>query len=104
MPAHVEPVVERPVLAERTHPTIRAVTNVATICMLILCVPIYGQGFIGAIGTFAIAAQTMFFSGGAAHLAGFGLQSEQNVARMRRQAMAEAAKAVLVRKGWPPVL
>ena len=31
-------------------------------------------------------------------------QTAQNVARMRRQAMAEAAEAVLVRKGWLPVL
>ena len=65
--------------AERAHPLVRAATNVATVSMLVLCVPIYGRGLVGSIGTFAIAAQAIFFSVAllSAHLAGFGLRPEQ---------------------------
>jgi bile acid:Na+ symporter, BASS family len=68
-----------PLLAERGHPVVRAVTNVATVCMLVLCIPLYGRGFMSAIGTFAIAAQAMFLFGVAivAHLAGYALAGPQ---------------------------
>ena len=48
--------------ASTISPLVKKTTGVATIVMLILCVVIYHKGFIGAVGTFAIGTQILFFS------------------------------------------
>jgi BASS family bile acid:Na+ symporter len=47
-------------LAARAYPIVRRATSLDTIAMLALCVVVYGRGFIGAIGTYAIATQALF--------------------------------------------
>lgn len=50
-----------PGTATRSLPWVKAVTSVATIIMLAMCVIIYGKGFFEAVGTRAIGAQALFF-------------------------------------------
>ena len=66
-------------LASTLHSFVRNATKIATVVMLTLVVIIYGKGFIGAIGTYAIGAQILFFSAAtvAAYGLGFGLPRDQ---------------------------
>jgi bile acid:Na+ symporter, BASS family len=49
-------------VAAKLQPVVKQATGIATITMLVLCLIIYGKGFIGAIGTYAIGTQILFFS------------------------------------------
>src|SRR5512137_1575508 len=49
-------------IAFRIEPFIKKSTGIATLVMLALCVVVYGKGFIGAVGTYAIGTQILFFS------------------------------------------
>jgi BASS family bile acid:Na+ symporter len=66
-------------LASRLQPFVRNATKLATGIMLALVVIIYGKGFIGTIGTYAIGAQILFFTAAtvAAYGLGFGLPQDQ---------------------------
>lgn len=61
--------------ASRLHPFIKKVTGLVTIVMLALCVVVYWQGFIDAIGTYAIGSQVLFLiiATAVSHALGFGL-------------------------------
>jgi bile acid:Na+ symporter, BASS family len=64
-----------PQLAAAMRPPVRIVTAAATAVMLVLCLVIYGRGFVEALGHFAIAAQVLFTAGmtAAGYLLGRGL-------------------------------
>ena len=49
-------------IAARLQPIVKKTTGIATIVMLALCLVVYGKGFIGAVGTYAIGTQILFFS------------------------------------------
>ena len=49
-------------IALKIEPLVRKTTGIATLIMLVLCVVVYGKGFIGAVGTYAIGTQILFFS------------------------------------------
>lgn len=51
-----------PGLAARIRSPVKQITGVATGVMLVLCAVLYGEGFLDAIGTRAIAAQILFFA------------------------------------------
>ncbi|MGE5296541.1 MAG: bile acid:sodium symporter family protein [Solirubrobacterales bacterium] len=51
-------------VAARVEPVVKRITGIDTILMLLLCVVVYGKGFIGAVGTYAIGTQILFFSVG----------------------------------------
>jgi len=65
--------------ASSLQPFVKKVTGVDTVLMLILIVVVYGKGFIGAIGTYAIGTQVVFFSviTAASYALGFGLPRSQ---------------------------
>jgi BASS family bile acid:Na+ symporter len=48
--------------AARIQPIVSKVTLIDTIIMLILCVIVYGKGFINAAGSYAFGTQILFFS------------------------------------------
>ena len=48
-------------LANRLQPIVKKITGVATIIMLGLCVVIYGESFIGSVGSYATLAQILFY-------------------------------------------
>ena len=48
--------------AARVQPFVKTITGIDTILMLVACVFLYAKGFIGAIGTYAIGTQILFFS------------------------------------------
>jgi BASS family bile acid:Na+ symporter len=48
-------------LAERIDPYVRRVTVVDTLFMLVLCVLVFGKDFWGAIGSFAIGTQMLYY-------------------------------------------
>ena len=48
-------------LANRLQPVVKKITGVATIIMLGLCVVIYGESFIGSVGSYATFAQILFY-------------------------------------------
>ena len=52
----------RPTIASAIQPYIHKVTAVDTLVMLLLVVAIYAKGFIGAIGTWAVLAQVLFYT------------------------------------------
>jgi bile acid:Na+ symporter, BASS family len=54
--------VRRPAIASPLQPYVKKGTTVDTLLMLLLVVVIYGKGFVGAIGTWAILAQVLFFT------------------------------------------
>jgi bile acid:Na+ symporter, BASS family len=60
-------------------PFVKKGTGVDTLIMLILVVIIYGKGFIGAIGTYAIGTQVVFFTviTAASYALGFGMPPRQ---------------------------
>lgn len=49
-------------MALRIEPFVKKTTTIATLVMLVLCIVIYGKGFIGAVGTYAIGTQILFFT------------------------------------------
>ena len=55
-----------PSLAAGVHPAVKAITAIDTLAMLALCLVIYGGEFVAAVGTYAIAAQVLFFAIGTA--------------------------------------
>ena len=57
--------------ASRLHPFVSKTTGICTVVMLVLCVVVYAKGFIGAIGSYAIGTQVLFFS--VATAASYGL-------------------------------
>jgi BASS family bile acid:Na+ symporter len=48
--------------ASRLQPIVKKGTGLDTIVMLILVILIYGKGFLGAVGTYAIGTQALFYS------------------------------------------
>jgi BASS family bile acid:Na+ symporter len=68
-----------PDFAVRAQPVVKRITGIATMIMLLLCVVIYGEGFIGSAGSFATLSQVIFYAvvtAGAYALA-FGLPQRQ---------------------------
>ena len=65
--------------AAKYQPVVKQVTGLVTIIMLVLCLVVYGKGFIGAVGTYAIGAQILFFSlaTAASYALSFGLPHGQ---------------------------
>jgi bile acid:Na+ symporter, BASS family len=51
-----------PALASRLHPLAKAVTQIATVAVLGLCVLVYGRELLGVRGSLAVASQVVFFS------------------------------------------
>jgi BASS family bile acid:Na+ symporter len=49
-------------VAAKLQPVVKRMAGLATIIMLALCLVDYGKGFIGAVGTYAIGTQILFFS------------------------------------------
>lgn len=58
-------------VAAKLEPVVKQTTGLTTIIMLALCLVVYGKGFIGAVGTYAIGTQILFFS--VATAASYGL-------------------------------
>jgi len=52
----------RPAIASSIQPYVKKGTGIDTLLMVVLVVVIYGKGFVGAIGTWAILAQVLFFT------------------------------------------
>ncbi len=48
-------------VAVKLHPFVKKVTGLDTVVMLILCVVVYGKEFLGAVGSYAIGTQILFF-------------------------------------------
>jgi BASS family bile acid:Na+ symporter len=65
--------------AARIQPFVKKVTGIATILMLICVVLIYGKGFVGSVGTYAIGTQALFFTliTAGAYALGFGMPAGQ---------------------------
>jgi BASS family bile acid:Na+ symporter len=65
--------------ASRFQPIVKKVTGLDTILMLILVIVIYGKGFLGAVGTYAIGTQALFYSvvTVASYAVGFGMPQQQ---------------------------
>jgi BASS family bile acid:Na+ symporter len=51
-----------PAFAERAQPVVKKITGLATVVMLLLCVVVYGEGFIGSAGSFATLTQVLFYA------------------------------------------
>jgi len=66
-------------IAARLQPIIKKMTGIDTILMLVLCVVVYGKGFIGAMGSYAFGTQILFFSvaTAASYWLSFGLPQTQ---------------------------
>jgi bile acid:Na+ symporter, BASS family len=69
----------RPSAAIRIQPVIKKLTGVDTLLMVALVIIIYGKGFIGSIGTWAIGTQVVFFTviTVASYALGFGMPRNQ---------------------------
>jgi BASS family bile acid:Na+ symporter len=67
--------------ASKLQPTVKKVTGIDTLLMLILCVVIYGKAFLGLVGSYAIGVQILFFSVASVgpYLLGFGLPQGQKI-------------------------
>ena len=65
--------------ASRIEPFVKKFTGVDTLLMVILILIIYGKGFIGSIGSYAIGTQVIFFSviAVASYAIGFGMPARQ---------------------------
>ena len=65
--------------ASRIQPFVKKVTGIDTLVMLICVVLIYGKGFIGSFGTYAIGTQVIFFTviTAASYALGFGMPPGQ---------------------------
>jgi BASS family bile acid:Na+ symporter len=70
---------QRPSAATRIQPAIKKLTGVDTLLMVALVIIIYGKGFIGSIGTWAIGTQVVFFTAitVASYALGFGMPRTQ---------------------------
>jgi BASS family bile acid:Na+ symporter len=66
-------------VAARLQPTVKKITGIDTILMLVLVVVVYGKDFISAVGTYAFGTQILFFSvaTAAAYGLSFGLPQTQ---------------------------
>jgi BASS family bile acid:Na+ symporter len=66
-------------VASRLCPFVKKATGIDTILMLVLCVVVYGKEFLGLVGSYAIGAQILFFSGATVgpYLLSFGLPQGQ---------------------------
>jgi BASS family bile acid:Na+ symporter len=51
-----------PSVAEKIQPVVNVTTGVAAIIMIVLCLIIYGEGFLGSAGSFALASLIVFFA------------------------------------------
>ncbi len=49
-------------IAIKIQPFVKKTTGIDTLLMLVICIVVYGKGFIGAVGTYAIGTQILFFS------------------------------------------
>ena len=67
--------------AQRLHPVVKKLTNLDTLLMLVLCVVVYGEGFLALLGSYAIGAQLLFFGAATVlpYLVGFGLPRAQRI-------------------------
>jgi bile acid:Na+ symporter, BASS family len=65
--------------ASRIQPFVKKITGIDTLLMLILIVLIYGKGFIGSVGSYAIGTQVIFFTviTAASYAFGFGMPRNQ---------------------------
>jgi bile acid:Na+ symporter, BASS family len=65
--------------ASLLHPFVKKGAGLDTVIMLILVIIIYGKGFIGSVGTYAIGTQVVFFSvvTAASYALGFGMPQRQ---------------------------
>jgi BASS family bile acid:Na+ symporter len=70
-----------PGMAARLQPLVRRVTALATGIVVLLCGVLYGSGLLGVGGTFAIAAQLLFFAAATVlpYRFGLGLPHDQRI-------------------------
>jgi BASS family bile acid:Na+ symporter len=68
-----------PSSGSRMQPWVKKATGVDTVLMLIVIIIMYGKGFVGSVGTYAIGAQVAFFTviTAASYALGFGLPPRQ---------------------------
>lgn len=68
-------------LASLVQPVVRKSTGVATLAVILLCAVVYGPGLLGVPGSFALAAQILFFTPVTAlpYVLGFGMQPAQKL-------------------------
>jgi bile acid:Na+ symporter, BASS family len=68
-------------LAARLHPWVKKLTGIDTAVMLVLCVVVYGEGFVSLLGSYVIGAQLVFFAAATLlpYRLRFGLPQEQRV-------------------------
>ena len=68
-----------PSVASRIQPFVKKGTGIDTVLMLILVVIIYGKGFLGSIGSYAIGTQAVFYLviTAASYALGFGMPPRQ---------------------------
>lgn len=68
--------------AEKAHPIVRTITSVDIVAMLGIVLALYWRDFAGAIGSYAIGIQILYYLllAAAAHALGFGLTTEKNSA------------------------
>ena len=66
-------------VAIRLSPFVKKTTGIATIVMLVLCLVVYGKGFLGAVGSYAIGTQILFFllATAASYWLSIGLKQDQ---------------------------
>ena len=50
-----------PGFAARAQPVVKKITGLVTIIMLVLCLVVYGEAFIGSAGSYATVAQVIFY-------------------------------------------
>lgn len=65
--------------ASRIQPIVNKITLIDTLIMLVLCVVVYGKGFVNAAGSYAFGTQILFFSIAtiASYFISFGLPENQ---------------------------
>jgi BASS family bile acid:Na+ symporter len=70
-----------PALGSRAQPWVRKITAVAALATGVLCAIVYGEGLLGVPGSFAVAAQGIFFfvMTTFSYALGFGLARERKV-------------------------
>jgi bile acid:Na+ symporter, BASS family len=70
-----------PALASRLRPFVKAVTGIATVAVLVLCVLAYGRDLLGVRGSLAVTSLVVFFSFVTAlpYWLGFGLPHDQKI-------------------------
>lgn len=67
--------------AQRLHPVVKKLTNADTLLMLVLCVVVYGEGFLSLLGSTVIGAQLLFFGAATVlpYFFGLGLPRAQRI-------------------------